>query len=158
MATATITMIYCVHEATGIDLGAIEAIATLPAKVVPEEFGGSLLQAIKALPGVLAALDAAQAAPDDLYVTTSTKGDIDLAIWPGSGETVPMRADQSQAPFIAIDFQGSQNISLWDHDVSGDDHLGSVTILEREQGEGEIAQLAKSTVEQSYYYVFYRVE
>lgn len=136
MPSATIAMIYCVHEATGTDLSVNEAIAGLPEMIVPGEFGvPGLLDAVKALPGVIAAIGTARADPDDLYVTTSTEGDIDNSIWPGSGNTVDMQANQSQNPNIVVDVSHSQNISLWDKDVSGDDLLGSVTIFETERGQ-----------------------
>jgi hypothetical protein len=160
MATGTISMIYCVHQATGTDIGVNEAIAGLPEKILPEELGGvRALEVIRALPGVIAAIDTARSDPDDLYVTTNTDGGRDNAIWPGAGRDVKMQADQSVAPRITVPFSGSQNISLWDYDsVSDDDLLGSVTMFESEQGQGEIAKLAKSTVESSYYYVVYKVD
>jgi hypothetical protein len=159
MATATIKMIFCVQQATGTDFAVNAAIAALPEKIVPGQFSGSrLLDAVRSLPGVISAIDTARADPDDLYVTANTEGVIDNAIWPGSGNTVDMQAGQSVTPEIAIDFSHSQNISLWDEDTSGDDLLGSVTIMETEQGQGEIAKLAKSSVEGSVYYVFYTVD
>src|SRR5262245_44057676 len=109
MATATITMIYCVHEATGTDLSVLQSIAGLPATIVPDQLGGPLLEAVQALPGVIQAIDMARSDPDDLYITTSTEGDIDNAIWPGSGNTIPMQAGQSVSPQVAIDFTHSQN-------------------------------------------------
>jgi hypothetical protein len=158
MATATINMIYCVQQATGTDVAVNEAIASLPEKIVPAELGASsVLDAVRSLPGVISAIDTARADPDDLYVTTDTQGSVDNAIWPGSGQTVDMQAGQSVTPGIAVNVAFSQNISLWDEDVSGDDLLGSVTIMESEQGQGEIGKLAKSTVEGSFYYIVYTV-
>lgn len=159
MPRATITMIYCVHEATGTDLSVNQAIAGLPERL-PREFDVlGLFGVITALPGVISAIDTARADPDNLYVTTSTEGGIANSIWPESGSTRDMQAGQSNHLGIVVDFVGSQNISLWDWDeFSGDDLLGSVTILETDLGQGEIAKLAKSLVEQSYYYVLYRVD
>jgi hypothetical protein len=160
MTTATITMIYCVQQATGTDFAVNEAIAGLPEKIVPAELGVSnLLEAVQSLPGVISAIDTARSDPDDLYITTSTVGSVDNAIWPGPGSTVPMQAGQSQAPQFGVDFTGSQNFSLWDRDsISDDDLLGSVTVLESEQGSGEIAKRAASNVEGSVYYVSYTVD
>jgi hypothetical protein len=159
MATATLLLIYCVKEATGTDLSVIDAIASLPEKVVPSEFGFSnVLDAIKSLPGVIAAIDMARSDPDNLYITTSTEGDIDNSIWPESGNTQDFQAGQSDSPQIAIEFSYSLNISLWDYDTSSDDLLGSITIYETEKGQGEITKKAYSIVEGSYYYVTYIVE
>lgn len=159
MATATLLLLYCVKEATGTDLSVIEAIASLPEKVVPSGFGFSnVLDAIRSLPGVIAAIDMARSDPDNLYITTSTEGDIDNSIWPGSGNTQDFQADQSASPQVAIDFSYSLNISLWDYDTSSDDLLGSITIYETEKGQGEITKKAYSLVEGSYYYVTYIVE
>jgi hypothetical protein len=164
MATATLLFIYCVKEATGTDLSAIQAIASLPEKIVPSEFGFSnILDAIQSLPGVIAAIDMARSDPDNLYITTSTEGNIDNSIWPGSGNTQDFQAGQSDSPQVAIEFSFSLNISLWDKDEGGvfgsdDDLLGSITIFETEQGQGEITKKAFSVVEGSYYYVTYIVE
>jgi len=160
MPTATITTIYCVQQATGTDFAVNEAIAALPEQILPAEYGGlPALAAIQALPGVVGAIDTARADPDDLYVTTNTNGGRENAVWPGSGRDVQMQAGQSESPGITVEFSGSQNISLWDYDsVSDDDLLGSVTILESEQGQGEITKLARSTVEGSGYYVVYTVD
>ncbi len=39
------------------------------------------------------------------------------------------------SPDVSIDFEITQNLSLWDYDsVSRDDHLGSITIEAGEQG------------------------
>jgi hypothetical protein len=160
MATATLLLLYCVKEATGTDLSVIEAIASLPEKIVPSELGFSnVLDAIQSLPGVIAAIDMARSDPDNLYITTSTEGDIGNSIWPGSGNTQDFQAGQSNSPQIAIEFSFSLNISLWDYDTSSsDDLLGSITIFESEQGQGEITKKASSVVEGSYYYVTYIVE
>lgn len=161
MPTATINMLYCVHEATGTDVGVLEAlVGALPTEFFSDALGVPVFDAIQALPEVIGAIDVARSDPDSLYVTTLTEGALENAIWPSAAdETVDMQAGQSVAPMVSVDFALSQNISLWDHDtVSADDLLGSVTILASEQGRGEIAKLAKSAVESSYYYVFYVVE
>jgi len=160
MPTVTITMLHCVQQATGTDFAVNEALAQLPARLLPAEVAEpSLLAAVQALPGVAAAIDTARSDPDDLYVTTDTEGGVDNAIWPAPGATKSLQAGQTVAPGVSVEFSGSQNISLWDRDsLSDDDLLGSVTALESEQGEGEIAQLATSRVEGSVYYVLYTVD
>jgi hypothetical protein len=120
----------------------------------------AVLQTLRALPGVIEAIDVARSDPDNLYITTGTEGDRDLALWPAPGEDVDMRPDQSVAPNVVVDFDtATQNLSLFDHDaVSADDHLGSITIEAAEQGQGEIARRASSEVEGSVYFVTYRVD
>jgi hypothetical protein len=158
MATAIIRTIYCVQQATGTDGGLNQAILALPELIVPHFGGASLVNEIRALPGVIEAIDAVRADPDDLYVTTNTEGGRDNAIWPGPGRNGSMRAGQSVAPNISVDFADSQNISLWDYDsVSRDDLLGSITIFESERGPGEMARVARSAVEGSCYYIIYSV-
>ena len=159
-ANATILNIWCLRQATGTDFGVNQALADLAPTLKLDELGGiPLEQFVRSLPGVIAAIDSARSDPDDLYVTTDTAGGLDNAVWPGSGQTVPMQAGQSVAPGIGISVDFSQNVSLWDFDtVSADDLLGSVTIFESEQGAGELAKLAKSDVESSYYYITYRVD
>ncbi|MFI7612854.1 hypothetical protein ACIBP6_16650 [Nonomuraea terrae] len=158
-ATATIQQIYCLRHATGTDLGVVQGLAGLvPVKLLSELEGGTLADFVKGLPNVTAAIDSARSDPDNLFITTSTSGDVEDSIWPPGHETVDMQADQSQAPGIDVPVEFSQNISLWDHDsASSNDLLGSITIFESEQGAGEIAKLAKSEVETSYYYVTYLV-
>ncbi len=159
MPQATVSMIYCVQQATGTDAAVNDAIAGLPELLLPGEFGGMPLQAIRALPGVIAAVDAARSDPDDLYITTNTGGGRDNAVWPSPGGVVQIQAGQSETPDFTVDFDHSQNLSLWDYDsVSDDDLLGSVTMFASEQGQGEIAKLARSPIENSYYYVVYRVD
>jgi hypothetical protein len=160
MANATLLFIYCVTEATGTDLEVIEAIASLPERIVPSELGFStVVEAIQSLPGVIAAIDMARSDPDNLYITTNTNGGLNNSIWPGSGNTQDFLAGQSNSPQISIEFSFSLNISLWDRDeVSPDDLLGSITIFETEQGQGEITKKAFSIVEHSYYYLTYIVE
>jgi hypothetical protein len=158
MPTATIQTIRCVRSASGIDSGVFESFARLPLTVLPSELDAAIA-AVKALPGVLAAIDAARADPDNLYITAQTTADRDLALWPAPGRDVSMLPDQSVAPSVSLDFDHSQNLSLFDHDiVSADDHLGSIMMSADEQGKGEVARLASSSVEGSVYYVIYRVD
>jgi hypothetical protein len=150
-------MIYCVQPATGTDGAVNRAIAGLPQTILADQGLAAVAQTLQAVPGLLAAIDEARADPDDLYLTAGTVGDVDRAIWPGPGQTMPLRAGQTVAPGVTLAFAGSQNISLWDYDgVSRDDLLGSFTIFDHEIGQ-ELFKLAASTVEGSIYYVHYRV-
>lgn len=163
MATAKVSMIYCVSAATGVDGGVNRAIADLAPSLSGEALSGdseaAIKTAINAVPGLIEAIDTARQDPDDLYVTTDTAGGVANRVWPTASETKPTQAGQSQNPRLELEFSGNLNISLWDYDSgSGDDLLGSVTVLESEAGEGEIAKLAASTVESSAYYVVYTVE
>lgn len=158
MPTATIQTIRCIRSASGIDSGVFDALATLPAVVAPGEIE-AVIATVRALPGVIEAIDAARADPDNFYVTTGTSPGRDTALWPSSGEEIEMRPDQSVNPDVSVDFETTQNLSLWDYDsVSRDDHLGSITIEAGEQGQGEIGRLASSQVEGSLYYIIYRVD
>ncbi|RWP61172.1 MAG: hypothetical protein E5Y63_19360 [Mesorhizobium sp.] len=162
MPTATVQTIYCVQPATGTDFGVnqavLDAIMSLTPQFSQNDFASSLLQGIASLPSVLAAIDAARADPDNLYITTDTEGDVDNAVWPSPGNTKEVNAKQSFEPGLVLPFEYSQNLSLWDSDISGEDLLGSVTMTADEQGTGEIAKIARSDIEGSAYYVIYRVD
>jgi hypothetical protein len=158
MPTATIQTIRCVRSASGIDGAVFDSIATLPTRALPSELD-AIIDTVKALPGVIEAIDTARDDPDNLYLTTGTTGDREQAVWPASGQDVDMRPDQSVAPRITVDFEYTQNLSLWDYDtVLGDDHLGSITIEAGEAGQDEISRLASSRIEGSVYYITYRVD
>lgn len=157
MATATILTIRCIRSASGVDAGVFDALATLPIKVAPELLE-DLLASVRALPGIVEAIDAARGDPDNLYLTLGTSPGRDAALWPAAGQDMEFRPDQSAVANVSIEFDHTQNVSLWDYDsVSRDDHLGSITIEEAEQGEGEIGRLAHSRVEGSLYYITYEV-
>lgn len=160
MPTATVSMIYCVRQATGTDASVNTAIARLPETLLPEQLDGmSVAAAIRALPGVIDAIDTARSDPDDLYLTTDTTGDRDEAVWPSAGHNIQIQAGQSITPDLSIEFEHSQNLSLWDYDSSSDDDLlGSITMFANEAGAGEIVKLAKSDIENAYYYVAYQVD
>jgi len=154
MVTGTITMIQCLQPATGTDLGVNSALANLP-NLLPSQLGSNPLGAVANL---IAAIDRAQANPDDLYITKGAKGN-ENAIWPGPGRNELTYRDQTKTPNVAVPFYGSQNISLWDYDSgSSDDLLGSITMKEEERGLGVLAKVAFSVQEGSVYYVFYRVD
>ncbi len=52
MPTATITMLYCVQQATGTDFAVNEALAQLPEKLLPADVvAPGPLEVVKALPG-----------------------------------------------------------------------------------------------------------
>ena len=157
-ANATIQQIWCLRQATGTDIDVLQALSGL-APVLGQLAGSSVESLVRGLPGVAGAMDSARSDPDNLFITTDTSGDLNSSIWPPGNTTVDMQAGQSKAPGIVIPVSFSENISLWDFDsVSDNDLLGSITIFESEQGAGEIAKLAKSEVESSYYYVTYRVD
>jgi hypothetical protein len=164
MPTATVQTILCVQAATGTDLGVNQAVLDAVMNLAPviggAEVPGNLLDGIRSLPQVIAAIDAARADPDNLFITTSTEGALDNAIWPSPGNTQDVNAGQSFEPGIVLPFEYSQNLSLWDDDgfLNGIDLLGSVTIYAEEQGRGSIAKVARSEVECSAYYVIYRVD
>ncbi|MEH0542573.1 hypothetical protein QA802_05635 [Streptomyces sp. B21-105] len=155
-ATATILDVYCVHAATGTDSTSNEAVAALAGKIPLA--GGTLEGLVQSVPAALAAIDASRDDPDDLYLTTSTQGDLSQAIWPGNGSAGSVGSGQTQPLGVTVPVQGVQNLSLWDHDLSGDDLLGSIRIEETELGEGPIAKVASSPVEGSVYLVNYRVD
>jgi hypothetical protein len=158
MPTGTIQALVCIKSASGVDIGVFHAFAQLPTPILPSGIDATI-NILKASPGVIEAIDAARADPDNLYVTLQTGADRDRAIWPGPGQDVDMLPGQSARVGISVDFEFSQNVSLFDYDTVGsDDHLGSVTILADEQGQGDIAKLASSIVEGSAYYVIYRVD
>lgn len=163
--TGTVRTIFCVKEATGTDLGSIfqsvvEGLSQLPPLIsseIPVE------QVIQAVPGLVGAIDAARSDPDNLYITASTEGELSNAIWPlddnDEPTTVDIQAGQSVAPDVSVDFEFSQNISLFDFDtVSADDLLGSITMFESDQGAGPLTKLAVSKVEGSAYYITYTVD
>ncbi|MFE6039357.1 hypothetical protein [Streptomyces sp. NPDC056452] len=155
-ATATILDVYCVHAATGTDSAANSAVAAFASKI---PLGGTTLEAlVQSVPEALTAIDASRNDPDDLYITTSTQGDLSQAIWPGNGSAGSVGSGQTQPLGVAVPVEGAQNLSLWDHDLSGDDLLGSIRIEEMELGEGPIAKVASSPVEGSVYLVNYRVD
>ncbi|SEP95094.1 hypothetical protein SAMN04487983_1002257 [Streptomyces sp. yr375] len=157
-ATATIFDVFCIHAATGTDAAANEAVGALAGKIPLGSLGTSLQGFVQSVPQAVAAIDAARGDPDDLYVTTSTQGDLSQAIWPGNGSTGSVASGQTQPLGVTVPVDFVQNLSLWDHDdVSADDLLGSIRIEESERGEGPIAKLASSPVEGSVYYVTYQV-
>jgi Ca2+-dependent lipid-binding protein len=70
---------------------------------------------------------------------------------------MPVGTGQSTAPNLALSFDGSLNLSLWDYDSgSRDDLLGSITVEESELG-NELLKKAASDIEDSIYYVHGRV-
>ncbi|MFE5795005.1 hypothetical protein ACFQ8C_20860 [Streptomyces sp. NPDC056503] len=158
-ATATIFDAYCIHAATGTDASVNEAVGALAGKVPLNSIGTSLQDFVASVPQAVAAIDAARGDPDNLYITTSTEGDLANAVWPGNGSTGTVASGQTQPLGVTVPVEFVQNLSLWDYDdVSSDDLLGSIRIEESERGEGPIAKLAMSPVEGSVYYVTYQVD
>ncbi|MFL9901313.1 hypothetical protein PQR75_29895 [Paraburkholderia fungorum] len=157
MANVVIRTLYCIREATGTDMGVNIAIANLPGTLPAATGLGSIDAAVKAVPGLIAAIDGARGDPDDLYLTTSTERGLGNKVWPTDRETMPVGTGQSTAPNLALSFDGSLNVSLWDYDSgSRDDLLGSITVEESELG-NELLKKAASDVEGSIYYVHCRV-
>src|SRR5699024_2194199 len=113
MPSATIQTIRCIRSASGIDAGVFDALASLPLQVVPGEID-ALVQSVRALPGVVEAIDSARDDPDNLCVTAGTSPGREQALWPPSDEEIEMRPDQSVAPGVRLDFEFTQNLSLWD--------------------------------------------
>ena len=158
MPTGTIQTVLCVKAASGVDGSVLDAIGSVADKVLPGDLG-EVIAAFKALPGVVEAIDASRSDPDNLYLTTGTSPGRDDALWPGGGADVDMLPEQSAAPAVSVDFDTTQNISLWDYDtVSRDDHLGSIQMEAGDQGAGPVAKKAASTVEGSLYFVTYQVD
>jgi hypothetical protein len=160
-ATATILEIYCVKEATGTDLAALQAVNTAVFQLIPVLGGGfNIASYVNSLPNLVAALDSARSDPDELYVTTYTGGGLANSIWPANGATNPISQGQSVAPNITVPIQSFvQNISLWDYDsASADDLLASIQVYEQEKALGVLTKLGRSFVEGSAYYVRYRVD
>ena len=154
MPAATIIMIYCVQAATGTDFAAIQGLAGLgDLQPVP---GWSTIERIA---DAVKNIDVVRSDPDNLYITTNLSSGQMNAIWPGPGQHVDIQSTQSSPVGRVVDFDYSQNISLWDYDSSSDDDLlGSVTAFASEQGKGEMIKIAKSLVEGSFYYVVYKVD
>jgi hypothetical protein len=163
MATATILQIYCVKEASGTDISpALTAqLEWALSSLLPFLTGGvQPANYVSSIGSLVALLDQARSDPDDLYITTTTSGGVENAIWPLGGTTNPMQQGQSVFPNITvpIPFFG-QNISLWDYDsVSPDDLLASIAIYEWEKPLGVISKLGRSLIETSAYYITYRVD
>ena len=162
MSTATIVQIYCVKEATGTDIGALAAPLEAALSQLPPELTGSVdpQVAVSSVIGLVEILDQVRSDPDDLYVTTSTAGGLGGAVWPSDGSVNPMQQGQSVFPNISIEIPAfGQNISLWDYDsVSADDLLASISVFEKDQGNGVISKLGRSQIEGSVYYVTYQVD
>ncbi|MBP1845889.1 hypothetical protein J2046_004163 [Rhizobium petrolearium] len=157
MATARIYMIHCVRHSSGTDFSTSQALSGLAGEVFASEFVDPLLEAIKALPAVIAAIDTARDDPDNLFMTFGSD-DISEAFWPGAGQYTDLQAGMSAEILLDFSVDYSQNVSLWDYDnPSGNDHMGSVTLYASEAGQGEKAKLAKNEVEGSAYYVLYEV-
>ena len=158
MPTATITLVHCVHEATGVDVQALgKLLRAIPTELFADTLGSSLPDIIRAIPEVIRALDVARSDPDDFFMTTKTSGNIKDSIWPPGKKTVNLQAGQSVTPKVLLTFERAVNVSLWDEDVSDNDLLGSILIFAEEAGRGEVVRLAHSPIESSYYYVFYEV-
>ncbi|MER5207625.1 hypothetical protein [Streptomyces sp. NPDC002825] len=156
MAKATIENVFCVRPSSGTDLDVLTALANLAASIVPDVF--QLDESIKSLPAVAAAIDTAGEYPDDLYFTKTPYSGLDYSFWPPDRETVQVQTGASQPVNWQIDVEFPQNVSLWDEDLSGHEHLGSIQIDESDQGQGSVTKLAKNEAQGSAFYVTYRVD
>jgi hypothetical protein len=154
MPKLRIKAINCVSAATGVDGPVVNAIAALPESIPAlDEIEASIRQAVRAVPGLIEAIDVARQDPDNLYLTSNPAGGLDNAVWPGNGQTCDMQAGQSVAPGLELAFQDSLNISLWDYDsASDDDLLGSIQVSADDVGQ-DVLRKAASPVEGSIYYV-----
>ncbi|GAB2867927.1 hypothetical protein GCM10022221_80960 [Actinocorallia aurea] len=158
-ATATIETVMCVNPATGTDLGQNGVFASLFESSPLTSLAGPLEDVVKSIPGIVDAIDRAGAYPDDLFITADNSTDVDDRIWPLDAKARTVNAGQSVAPGVQVSVPGSASVSLVEYDsLSANDLLGAVTIFEEERGMGDIAKLAKSEVEGSFYYVTYRVD
>src|SRR5262245_51000314 len=112
MPTANINLLYCVHEATGVDLDVLTSLLqALPTQMLASEFQVPfLVDAVKAIPSVIQAISIARADPDDLFITTKTSGNLKNSIFPvGADKTVDMQAGQSLTPKLSIPFTRALN-------------------------------------------------
>lgn len=161
MPVATITTVFCLQQATGVDGPVNTALFSLIPDVIAldQYLGQPLHEVIRSIPGVAQAIDTARSDPDQVYLTTLTNAGRPNAVWPSPPIEVEMQAGQSSDVDLHLDFQHSLNLSLWDEDsASGDDLLGSITIYPNEQGAGNLVKKACSSVEGSCYLITYRVD
>ncbi|MFD8711242.1 hypothetical protein ACFV07_12375 [Streptomyces anulatus] len=160
MATATIENVFCVRPSSGTDIEVLNRLAELAAAIVPDVF--QLDESIKSLPAVAAAIDTAGEWPDDLYMTKTPYDGLENSFWPRpdveDDDSVEVEAGASAPVDVTIDVALPQNVSLWDEDTSGHEHLGSFQIEDGDQGQGSLAKLAKNDSQGSAYYVTYRVD
>ncbi|MFD5011914.1 hypothetical protein [Streptomyces chartreusis] len=160
MATATIENVFCVRPSSGTDIDVLNRLAELAAAIIPDVF--QLDESIKSLPAVAAAIDTAGEYPDDLYLTRTPYNGLENSFWPRPDiedeDSIEVEAGASAPVNVPIDVEFPQNISLWDEDLSGHEHLGSFQIEEGDRGQGSLAKLAKNEAQGSAYYVTYRVD
>ncbi|MET8822290.1 hypothetical protein [Streptomyces rochei] len=160
MATATIENVFCVRPSSGTDIEVLNRLADLAAAIVPDVF--QLDESIKSLPAVAAAIDTAGDWPDDLYMTKTPYSGLGNSFWPRppveNMDSMEVETGASTSVNVTIDVAFPQNISLWDEDTSGHEHLGSFQIEEGDLGQGSLTKLAKNDAQGSAYYVTYRVD
>lgn len=159
MPNVVIRSLFCVHAATGTDAGLNAVIAGIPESLeflaMPSD--AQLQGVIRAIPGLIDAIDAARADPDDLYLTNDTSGGVENRIWPIDKKYHPVNTNQLVTLGVAIAFEDKLNLSLWDHDSSSDDDLlGSIVIDSVDVGK-EMTKKAWSEIESSVYLVSYLV-
>lgn len=156
MTKATIENVFCVRPSSGTDFDVLTALANLAASIVPDIL--QLDESIKSLPAVAAAIDTAGEFPDDLYFTKTPNAGLENSFWPLGQQTVQVETGASAFVNREIEVDFPQNVSLWDEDTFGDEHVGSIQIEESDQGQGSVTRLAKNDAQGSAYYVTYRVD
>ncbi|MEU8679521.1 hypothetical protein [Streptomyces sp. NPDC048560] len=164
MPTATIVELWCVKPATGTDFGHltphIQGLLSGFEKIFIDETGQAVIATVRAIPGLVQALDEVRADPDSVYLTVNSASGLDNSVWPGNGETVDMNTGQVAHPSIAIPFDFSMSLTLMEKDsgiLNSDDPLGTIRIDGDDTDRGHVAQVASSNIEGSFYYVTYRV-
>ncbi|MFI9772210.1 hypothetical protein ACIHJG_35910 [Streptomyces sp. NPDC052415] len=164
MPTANIVELWCLKPATGTDFGhltpSLQGLLSGFEKIFVDETGQAVAATVKAIPGLVTALDEVQADPDNVYLTVNDSSGLDNSVWPGNGETRDMNKGQVAHPSLAIPFDFSMSLNLWEKDsfLDDDDPLGAIRIDKDDVDRGHIAQVASSEVEGSFYYVTYRVD
>ncbi|GAB7109956.1 hypothetical protein JCM4814A_82710 [Streptomyces phaeofaciens JCM 4814] len=159
-ATATIEEFICVRPATStdFDLGAVVNTLLAPVYELP---GAQLIDRLTGNVDVGRLIsDAANEAPDDLYATTTDSPGLDNRVWP-QGDPIEAAAGARIPVGVTFPVEGAATVFLWEKDDSpfgNDDKLGSVTIDETEQGQGDLSKIAFSEEEKSCYYVSYHVD
>ncbi|ANB04360.1 hypothetical protein SAM40697_0397 [Streptomyces ambofaciens] len=164
MPTATIVELWCLKPATGTDFGHltphVKNLLSGFEKIFIDEVGQAATATVQAIPGLVQALDEVQADPDSVYLTVDATSGLDNSVWPGGGETRDMNKGQVAHPSVALPFDFSTSLTLWERDsfLDDDDPLGTVRIDTQDTDRGHVAQVASSEVEGSFYYVTYRVD
>ena len=174
MPTLIIHAIDCKVHSTGVDQAVVQSAINViagAAKVgaasapflgpVGGAVGAALTAAselILAIPGLIAAIDAAGDSPDQLYLSLSNDPDASQRIWPLPSENYEIRSGQIVRPNLIIPFTNVIDITFWEYDSgSSDDFLGRLTVDTSHAG-GVRYQLVARPSEGNIYVVAYSVE